>query len=105
MKALGSPARKVCNKKFQEMLGNLAHTSDKLKASGLIQTFTITVRRDLNQFVQVCTEDSIQPPSEIINGEMNGALTIKEKGFIAEICNKPLEALKSLKQGLRQGTN
>ncbi|MFH4354467.1 MAG: hypothetical protein WDW21_02860 [Neisseriaceae bacterium] len=59
----------------------------------------------MNQFVQVCTEDSIQPPSEIINGEINRALTTEEKGFITEIFNKPLEALKSFKQDLGQGKN
>ncbi|QRN41641.1 MAG: AAA family ATPase [Neisseriaceae bacterium] len=85
MKESGLPGRVVINEKFQEMLNGLAKTADKIKESGLVKSFTMSTRRDLNQLIMIYKADDARRPSEVINEEISRQLSPKEQEFVERI--------------------
>ncbi|QRN41795.1 MAG: hypothetical protein GKC53_00005 [Neisseriaceae bacterium] len=85
MKEAALPSRIVTNEKFEEMLNGLAKTADRIKESGLVKGFTMSTRRDLDQFTIIYNADDTRKPSEIINKEISRQLSLKEQEFVERI--------------------
>lgn len=85
MQKSGLPGRMVTNEKFSEMVKGLANSANKIKESGLVESFTMSARRKLKHLEPLYKTDNPNKPSTIINQELNRDITKKEKTFINDV--------------------